>query len=261
MEQRIPMRSIGRSGLLVPPLGFGAFKIGRNQGVKYPQSYDLPDEHAVERLLNSVLDLGCTLIDTAPAYGLSEARIGNAIGHRRREFVLSKKVGESFVDGKSVYDFSPAGVTASLERSLRNLKTDLLDIVLIHSHGDDRQILENTETVSILRDFRSRGLIRAIGLSGKTVEGAQLALEWADVLMVEYHLQDKSHEPVIAQASEKNVAVFVKKGLASGKLSPRDSIQFVLRNPGVTSLIVGGLDFEHFHENWQTAISCSSGQV
>ena len=261
MEQSIPTRSIGRPGLFVPPLGFGAFKIGRNQGVKYPQTYDLPDERAVELLLNSVLDLGCTLIDTAPAYGLSEARIGKAIGHRRREYALSTKVGETFADGKSVYDFSPAGVTASLERSLRNLQTDVLDIVFIHSHGDDRQIMEETDTVPILLDFRSRGLIRAIGLSGKTVEGAQLALGWADVLMVEYHLQDKSHEQVIAQATEQNVAVFVKKGLASGKLAPCESIQFVLRNPGVTSLIVGGLNFDHFHENWKTAINFRSDEV
>ena len=261
MEPGIPIRSIGRSGLRVPPLGFGAFKIGRNQGVKYPKPYDLPDEVAVGHLLNSVLDLGCTMIDTAPAYGLSEVRIGNAIGHRRTEFVLSTKVGETFTDGKSVYDFSSAGVTASLERSLKNLRTDVLDIVFIHSHGDDRQILENTDTVSILLNFRSRGLIRAIGLSGKTVEGARLALEWADLLMVEYHLQNKSHDQVIAHASEKNVGIFVKKGLASGKLDPRESIQFVLGNPGVSSLIVGGLNFDHFHENWLTAINCRDDEV
>ena len=95
------MRDVGQTGLKVPPLGFGAFKIGRNEGVKYPTPYDLPDEAAVGRLLNSILDLGCTLIDTAPAYGLSEARIGQAIGHRRGEFVLSTKVGETFEDGQS----------------------------------------------------------------------------------------------------------------------------------------------------------------
>ena len=145
MDRNIPKRSIGNSGLRVPPLGFGAFKIGRNQGVKYPNPYDLPDEIAVGHLLNSVLDLGCTLIDTAPAYGLSEVRIGDLIGHRRDEFVLSTKVGETFIDGKSNFDFSSAGVTSSLERSLRNLRTDVLDIVFIHSNGDDRHILENTD--------------------------------------------------------------------------------------------------------------------
>jgi aryl-alcohol dehydrogenase-like predicted oxidoreductase len=247
------MPPIGQTKLMVPPLGFGAFKIGRNQGVKYPNPYELPDEAEVSRLLNAILDLGCSLIDTAPAYGLSEIRIGRAIAHRRAEFILSTKVGETFEAGQSTYDFSASGVRASLERSLRNLKTEMLDIVFIHSNGNDLQILEETDTVSILQEFRSRGLIGAIGLSGKTIEGAGRALEWADVLMVEYHLQDTSHQQIIAQAAENGVGVFVKKGLSSGKLPAEDSIRFVLGNPGVTSLIVGGLNFDHFRDNWKTA--------
>lgn len=249
------MRSIGQTGISVPPLGFGAFKIGRNQGIKYPTPYDLPDETAVARLLNSVLDLGCTLIDTAPAYGLSESRIGNSISHRRDEFVLSTKVGETYIDGQSVYDFSSVGVRSSLERSLRHLKTDVLDIVFIHSNGHDRRIFEETDTVSILQEFRSKGLIRAIGLSGKTIEGAHSALDWADALMVEYHLNDTTHAALMEQAERQDVAIFVKKGLASGKLSPDEAIRFVLDNDAVTSLIVGGLNFEHFLHNWATAIS------
>ena len=70
------LRPLGSTGLFVTPLGFGAFKIGRNEQVKYPQPYDLPDDATVERLLNGVLDAGIHLIDTAPAYGLSEERIG-----------------------------------------------------------------------------------------------------------------------------------------------------------------------------------------
>ncbi len=259
MEWNNLVKPIGRTGLKVPPLGFGAFKIGRNQGAKYPTPYDLPDQAAVNQLLNSVLDLGCTLIDTAPAYGLSENRIGQAIGHRRAEFVLSTKVGETFENGQSTFDFSAEGVRTSLERSFRNLKTDRLDIVFIHSNGNDQKILEETDTVAILHEFRSRGLIQAIGLSGKTVEGAQLAMSWADILMVEYHLEDPSHAPAIELAANKGVSVFVKKGLSSGKLAPNESIRFVLENPGVTSLIVGGLHFDHFRENWQTALICRKG--
>jgi aryl-alcohol dehydrogenase-like predicted oxidoreductase len=248
------MRRLGRSDLSVPPLGFGAFKIGRNQGTKYPSQYALPDQETVNQLLNAVLDLGCSLIDTAPAYGLSESRIGHAISHRRHEFVLSTKVGETFENGQSTFDFSPAAIRHSLERSLRNLKTDVLDVVFIHSNGEDRWIQEQTETVAILQEFRSRGLIRAIGMSGKTIEGATLALKWADVLMVEYHLQNTSHEQIINGAAEEGIGVFVKKGLSSGTLPAEQSIQFVLANPGVISLIVGGLKFDHFRENWQTAL-------
>jgi aryl-alcohol dehydrogenase-like predicted oxidoreductase len=248
------MHRIGRAGLVVPPLGFGAFKIGRNQGVKYPNPYDLPDTAEVERLLNSVLDLGCTLIDTAPAYGVSESRIGQAIGHRRSEFVLSTKVGETFVDGQSRYDFSATSVKASLETSLRNLRTDRLDIVFIHSDGHDLQIMEETDTVPILQDYQSRGLIQAIGLSGKTIPGARLALDWADLLMVEYNLDNRENSEIITDAAARNVGVFVKKGLSSGKLPAEESIRFVLDHSGVTSLIVGGLNFDHFRDNWNTAV-------
>lgn len=252
------MRNVGRTGLKVPPLGFGAFKIGRNEGVKYPKPYDLPDEAAVGSLLNSILDLGCTLIDTAPAYGLSEVRIGRAISHRRSEFVLSTKVGETFENGQSRFDFSSDAVRTSLDRSLANLQSDILDIVFIHSNGDDRRIIEQTETVSILQEYRARGLIRAIGLSGKTVEGATLALAWADVLMVEYNLQESGHEQAIKKAAEAGVAVFVKKGLSSGKLPASDSIRFVLGNSNVTCLIIGGLSLDHFRENWKTALQVRS---
>jgi aryl-alcohol dehydrogenase-like predicted oxidoreductase len=203
--------------------------------------------------LNGVLDLGCTLIDTAPAYGLSEERIGRAISARRNEFVLSTKVGETFENGQSTFDFSRAGVETSLQRSLDRLQTDVLDIVFIHSNGDDEHILTQTETVAVLQEWKARGAIHAIGLSGKTVDGARRALAWADALMVEYHLDDVSHAEVMSEAAKRGVAVFVKKGLASGRLPAADAIRFVLANPAVTTQILGGLNFAHFQTNWQTA--------
>lgn len=240
----------------LPPLGFGAFKIGRNKGIKYPSEYDLPSEDETARLLNGVLDLGCTLIDTAPAYGFSEERIGRHLAHRRGEFLLSTKVGETFADGKSTYDFTAAGVRASLERSRERLNSDVLDFVFIHSPGRDREILETTDVVGVLQEYRQRGIIRAIGLSGKTVEGAQLALSWADALMVEYHLHDVSHQQVIEEARQRNIAVFVKKGLGSGTISPAEAIPFVLGQAGVNCLVVGGLSLDHFRANWEMARRC-----
>src|SRR5690554_164313 len=126
-------RPLGTTGMMVSPIGFGAFKIGRNQGIKYAQSYELPDDREVEQLLNGVLDLGINYIDTAPAYGISEQRIGQAIGHRRTEYVLSTKVGETFTNGQSTFDYSSDAVRASIERSCKRLRTDVLDIVFIHS--------------------------------------------------------------------------------------------------------------------------------
>ena len=242
-------RTLGRTGFRVSPIGFGAFKIGRNQGAKYPAGYELPDDAAVERLLNAVLDAGISYIDTAPAYGLSEERIGRFLARRRGEFVLSTKVGETFTDGKSSFDFSSAGIRASVQRSLLRLQTDAIDVVFIHSDGNDLAILNRSDAVATLLELKASGVVRAIGMSGKTVEGALESLKWADVLMVEYHLQDRSHEQVITAAAERGVGVVVKKGLAAGHLSAADALRFVLGNPHVASMVVGGLNVDHIRAN------------
>ena len=242
-------RSVGRSGLLVSPVAFGAFKIGRNEKTKYAQSYPLPDDQQVERLLNGVLDMGINLVDTAPAYGASEERVGRAIADRRSEYLLSTKVGETFADGNSTHDFSRQAITSSVERSLQRLRTDVLDFVFIHSDGRDLFILEKTDTVPALADLRRRGIIRFIGLSGKTVEGARKALAWADVLMIEYHPEDRSHEQVIDEAAAAGVGVFVKKPLASGRLTPSQAIPFILAKAGVGTLVVGTLSLDHLRNN------------
>ena len=242
-------RLLGKTGLAVSPIGFGAFKIGRNEKTKYSQAYLLPDDLVVERLLNGVLDLGVSYFDTAPAYGVSEERIGRWLSHRRNEFALSTKVGEIFEQGQSRYDFSALGVRSSIEQSLRRWRTDVIDLVLVHAHAADVEIQHSSEVVPTLCELKRQGLVRAIGLSGKTEAGASLALDWADVLMVEYHLNDQSHAEVIATAAERGLGVIVKKGLASGQLAADQAIRFALANPGVTSLVVGGLNLDHMRMN------------
>lgn len=242
-------RPLGKTGLAVSPLGFGAFKIGRNEKVKYPQPYDLPTDDSVERLLNGVLDLGITLIDTAPAYGVSEERIGRCLAGRRKEFILSTKVGEVFENGQSRYEFGEAEVRRSVARSQQRLKTDVLDLVLIHTPADDLPVLSETDVVATLLSLKQAGQIRAVGLSGKTVAAERLALEWADVLMVEYCRGETTHLPVIDEAARRGVGVLVKKGLGSGYLPPAEAIPFVVGTPGVTSLVIGGLSLEHIAAN------------
>lgn len=249
------VRPLGKTSLPVSPIGYGVFKIGRNLKTKYPSSYDLPDEATVERLLNAVLDSGVTYIDTAPAYGLSEERIGRAIGHRRGEYVLSTKVGETFDNGVSTYDFSREAVQQSIERSLERLQTDVLDLVFVHSDGNDLAIQNETDAVDTLLDLKRQGAIRFVGLSGKSIEGARRALQWADAIMVEYHLQDRSHAEVMAEAAARGIGVIVKKGLAAGHLPAEEAIRFVLGNPSVNSLIIGGLNPEHLRANITVAES------
>ncbi len=246
-------RPLGNTGFLVSAIGFGAFKIGRNEKIKYPSGYALPDDRQTERLLNGVLDLGVNYIDTAPAYGISEERIGRFLAARRGEFVLGTKVGESFDGGSSTYDFSASAVTASIDRSRRLLRSDVLDIVFVHAHGEDLDVLEQTDVVAALHTARTSGAVRKIGFSGKTTAAARSALEWADVLMVEYHLEDSTHADVIADAARRGVGVFVKKGLGSGRLDPALAIRHVLGQPGVSSLVVGTLSLEHLRDNLRHA--------
>ena len=240
---------LGKTGLSVSPIAFGAFKIGRNEKIKYAQAYPLPSEDKAADLLNGILDLGINLIDTAPAYGISEERIGRHISRRRREFILSTKTGETFEDGKSTYDFSAAAVAQSVERSLQRLKTDAVDFLFIHSDGSK---VEN-ETIAAVQNAKKQGKTRFIGLSGKTVESARESLNWADALMVEFHPRDTSHASIIDEAGKKGVAILVKKPLASGSIAASEAIPFILKKPQVATLVIGGLNLDHFKENLRIA--------
>jgi aryl-alcohol dehydrogenase-like predicted oxidoreductase len=236
------LRPLGKTGLQVSPISFGAFKIGRNEKIKYAQPYPLPTEEESATLLNGILDLGINLIDTAPAYGLSEERIGRHISHRRADFILSTKIGETFSEGRSIFDFSEPAIRASVERSLKRLRTDHVDFLFIHSDGRDLEV----QNAPLMRRLKKEGKTRFIGMSGKTVEGAQAALEWADALMIEYHPNDTSHEHLIDNTDK---AILIKKPLAAGHLPSHEAIPFILQNPHVSTLVIGGLNLDHFKSN------------
>jgi aryl-alcohol dehydrogenase-like predicted oxidoreductase len=245
----VDRRPLGATGMRVSPIGFGAVKIGRNQSLKYPDPFELPSDLEVGQLLNGVLDAGINLIDTAPAYGTSEERIARAIGHRRSEYLLCTKAGEAFADGCSTFDFRGTAIRRSVESSLHRLRTEAVDILLLHSDGRDLEIQPHGDAVETLLALRAAGLVRAVGLSAKTVDGARAALGWADVVMVEYHPEDRAQEPVIAEAAAAGVGVLVKKALASGRLAPDAALRFVLANPGVSSVVVGSLSLAHVLAN------------
>ena len=155
------LRPLGRTGLMVAPIGLGTVKIGRTQGVTYPQPFELPDDDAVRSLLGAAHECGVNLIDTAPAYGTSEERLGRLLPGPRDRWVIVTKCGEEFEDGRSRFDFSAPATRASVERSLRRLRTDYLDVVLIHSDGRDEAILNDEDALGELVELKRRGLICA----------------------------------------------------------------------------------------------------
>ena len=253
-------RPLGSTGLRVSPLGLGTVKLGRDQGVKYPNGFTIPDDREAQMLLTLARDLGINLIDTAPAYGTSEERLGPLLRGQRHEWVIVSKVGEEFEGGQSRHDFSAEHTRLSVERSLKRLETDFIDLVLVHSDGNDLAVLNDSGVYQALAELKQQGKIRGYGFSGKTVEGGLLALREGDCAMVTYNLNEQSEKPVLDYAARHGKAILVKKALASGHvcLSPgvdpvQASFELLFAHPGVASAIVGTINPLHLAHNVATA--------
>lgn len=247
--QQTQYRRLGSTGITLSPIGLGTVKLGRNTHVKYPEAFELPDDDAVRDLLTTAQRLGINYLDTAPAYGTAEERLGRLISDRDA-WIISTKVGERYGDGASTFDFSKAATEDSVLASLERLRTSWLDIVLVHSDGNDEAIIGQTDIMDTLGQLKSAGKIGAIGVSTKTVTGGLLAVEVADVVMVAYNLDDATQLPVIERALELDKGVLVKKALASGHATrPGESLRFALAQPAVTSVVVGTINPAHLQAN------------
>lgn len=263
----LPKKLLGSTGINISSLTLGTVKFGRNTNVKYPKKFDLPDMKTCGYLLDLAYDLGFNIIDTAPAYGLSEQIIGELLKTRKhQDWVVCTKGGENYNTKTQIsnYDFSQKKIKASIENSLKMLNKDYLDIFLLHSNGDDLKILNDPSLIDYLSKLKADGKIRACGISSKTIEGGLLAAELFDCVMVEYNLNNQSQLPVIQKAYDLNKGVLIKKGLSSGhafinnnilnkNLLDKDpidaSIKFILKTKGVTSLVIGTINPEHLKKN------------
>lgn len=256
-------REIGRTGIAVSPLGFGTLKFGRNTGVKYPAPFDLPSDETIHGLLDACRDLGVNLLDTASAYGTSESRLGAILESRgdRDAWVLSTKAGEDYDTGESVFDFTPEAIVASCERSLRRLRTDRVECLLLHSDGIAERSFAETGVFDALDDLKSRGLVRAVGASIKTPGGAAIAIPRCDALMIEYSFAAPAMGGSIDAAGDAGVGVFLKKVLGSGRVgagyetSAVEALGFVFEKPAVTSVLIGTLKPERLRENAGIALA------
>lgn len=244
-------RRLGQTDIEVSAIGLGTVKFGRNQAVKYPQAFNLPSDKEILTLLACAKELGINLLDTAPAYGSSEERLGKLLAGARQDWIICSKAGEEFINGESHYDFSPQAITHSVDESLQRLGTDYLDILLIHSNGDDVKIIEEDNVFLTLADLKSQGKIRSFGMSTKTVAGGLLTINHADVAMVTYNLQEHEDRKVINAAAEKDKGILIKKALASGHLnaSVNEIMQFIFAEAGVSSVILGTLSSQHLKQN------------
>ena len=241
-------RSLGQTGLIVSRIGIGTTKLGRNTDVKYPKPFPLPSDNQIQELLATALASGVSLIDTAPAYGTSESRLGAFIGPNREHFVISTKCGERYRHGISVYDFSASAITASLEASLEHLHVDHIDILLLHSDGRDLEILTQTDALEALSKLKKSGKTRAIGISAKTPDGIREASRTLDVVMAPFSLKDHALAEALREAHESGLGILAIKALSSGYLEARPAIEFVLRQTFIDSLVLGTVNPTHLIE-------------
>ncbi len=247
---------MGQTDVWVSPMGLGTVKFGRNEAVKYPGQFNIPDNHQVRQLLDLARSLGINLLDTAPAYGCSEERLGELLKSERKNWVICTKVGEEFNQGESCFNFYPEHIQLSIERSLKRLQTDWLDIVLVHSDGNDVDIIEKYAVFSVLNDLKQRGLIKAYGMSTKTFEGGLLALEQSDVVMTTCE-ESSSDKQVLDRANVLNKGILIKKAFASGHAVNVPDAAHLVENrldaifsyPAVSSVIIGSINPKHLTQN------------
>ena len=196
-------RRLGRTDIAASVLGFGGSEIGY-QGVS---------ARTVARLLGGALDAGLNVIDTAECYDDSESLIGKAIGARRRDVALFTKCGHA--GGWSSADWRRAPLLASIERSLKRLKTDYVDLIQLHSCSLAE--LRKGECVEALEQARERGWARYIGYSGDG-EAARYAVESGrfDTLQTSVSVADQDAiERTMPLAIARGMGVIAKRPLAN----------------------------------------------
>jgi aryl-alcohol dehydrogenase-like predicted oxidoreductase len=195
-------RAFGKPGWSVSALGLGAGHIGDPE----------LDEACVGVLLNSALDMGITLIDSARSYGLSEERIGRHIAHRRRQFILSTKVGYG-IPGHEDWSFDC--VMAGVDAALKLLRTDYLDIV--HLHSCPLETLQQGDAIRAIHKARDQGKLRVAAYSGEN-EALRWAIESGHFGGIECSVNlfdQRCLEHSLPLAQKRGIGVIAKRPLAN----------------------------------------------
>jgi aryl-alcohol dehydrogenase-like predicted oxidoreductase len=248
-------QQMGTTDLFISKIGLGTTKIGRNTDVKFPKPFSIPDDRQVANLLAMARDLNINLIDTAPAYGNSEERLGVLLKDQRQQWIISTKAGEEYANDHSSYDYSASAILNSIKSSLKRLRTDYIDILLIHSDGNDLEIINNYDVFSTLHKAKQQGLIRYYGMSTKTVAGGLLTIENCDLAMITYNTEHTEELTVIEAAAKLNKGIFIKKALNSGHISAEKALEFVAKQTAISSIITGTINPEHLRQNVQAVIN------
>ena len=214
-------RVLGRTGLRVSEVGFGAWAIGGNaHGNSYGPTDDATSAEAVRR----ALELGCTFFDTADVYGWghSEEVLGAALEGHRDEVAIATKVGGDFYHGGVRMNFHPGYIGFALERSLRRLRTDRVDLYQLHN--PPAELMADPATYEALEALKAENKVLHVGVSiHEPVEGI-LCLESGrpDVLQVPFSiLRQEWIDELFGAARKANVGIIAREPLGNGFLAGR----------------------------------------
>lgn len=198
-------RKLGRTGLTVSPLGFGSA----------PAAFLKTELDAAAKLVNDLLDRGLNVIDTAAAYPGSEKFIGEYLSSRRADYVLVSKCGNVKVEGVDAPTWSAALVEASVERSLREMRTDHVDVMLLHSC--DLDTLKKGEAIGALVKAQQAGKVKHVGYSGDN-EAAAAAAAMPEISVIETsinYVDQANIDVVLPVARQHDVGIIAKRPIAN----------------------------------------------
>lgn len=223
-QPALQMRLLGRTGMKISEIGFGAWAIGGGFNVAgRALGFGETDDQTSLAALAEAFDLGVNFVDTADAYGMgrSETLVGRAMKVAPRRIHVATKVGNVRRDPEPpTQDFSPAHIKAACDRSLERLGVTSLDLYQLH--GPPRDVLESHAVWDTLRELKDKTKIAHYGISiGKPEEGL-LAIEKGEVeaIQVVYNLlRREASKELFDEALKKSVGLIVRVPLASGLLT------------------------------------------
>jgi aryl-alcohol dehydrogenase-like predicted oxidoreductase len=281
MTTHLPAAVLGRTGLKVTRLGFGAMEI---RGSRIWGGRPVTEDQA-KTILNAVLDAGITFIDTANDYGRSEEFIGKYISHRRSEYILATKCGCSVVRRDETTDDTPhvwtrENLLRGLNESLQRMKTDTIDIMQLHNPPVEET--EKNGLVAVLQEMRQQGKVRFISISTTLPHlPTYLNMGVFDTFQIPYSALERDHENWISLAAEAGIGTIIRGGVARGEpgvglgsaerwarfeqaglddlLDPGEKrtaflLRYTFTHPHVNTIIAGTLYPEHLQENIQTIL-------
>lgn len=272
MAEKLPGATLGRTGLDVTRLGFGAMEI-RGE----PRGRPTGDEEA-RSILNAVLDGQVNYVDTSIDYGASEERIGQFISSRRSEYFLATKCGCVGPAGGD-HVWSRENLFRGLNQSLELLKTDYVDVM--QPHNPTVEDAERESVVDSLKEMREQRKVRHIGIS-TTLPHLPTYIDWGvfDVFQIPYSALNREHEDWISKAAEAGIGTVIRGGVQKGEsgVSGRNAdtwakfddakldelreegesrtafmLRFTLTHPNIDTIIVGTKNPSHLGDNVKAA--------